>query len=273
MDSSASSSKAVSSLPVSCFIIARDEADRIGRTIDSVSDWVSEVVVVISNPADPTVEESRRHGAHVVFRDWDGYGPQKRFGEENCRENWLLNLDADEVVTPDLADEIRALFATGAPAKPGYYIRLPTVYPGRDRPRPFAHSYNCVRLYDKRKMRYCDSLVHDRVDAGAHRLGQCKAKALHFSYRSIEHLSSKLDAYFSLQAKELRKPLGLTLVRLPFEYPLLFLRDLFIRRHIFGGLLGARIAHVIAWQRTRRLWKLIVARLSSSGADRSRRPS
>ncbi len=87
-------------LPLSVFIIARDEADRIARPIESVIGWVDEVIVIDSGSTDETVAVAEQLGARVIRNDWPGYGPQKRFGEDQCRNDWLLNLDADEEVTP-----------------------------------------------------------------------------------------------------------------------------------------------------------------------------
>ncbi|MEP2437055.1 MAG: glycosyltransferase, partial [Roseibium sp.] len=79
-------------LPISVFIIAKDEADRIGRTITSVRDWVDEVIVIDSGSSDGTVAVAEQLGARVLENAWPGYGPQKRFGEDQCRNDWLLNL-------------------------------------------------------------------------------------------------------------------------------------------------------------------------------------
>ena len=97
-------------LPISCFIIAKNEADRIARTIRSVRSWVDEVIVVDSESADDTVAVARQEGARVVTQPWLGFGGQKRFGEAQCRNDWVFNIDADEVVTRQLQIEITKLF-------------------------------------------------------------------------------------------------------------------------------------------------------------------
>ena len=102
-------------LPISCFIIAKDEADRIGRTIESVQPWVNEVIVVDSGSTDDTMAVAIRAGARAISNAWPGFGQQKRFAEDQCTNDWLLNIDADEVVTPELCREIEALFANGSP--------------------------------------------------------------------------------------------------------------------------------------------------------------
>ena len=130
-------------LPLSVFIIARDEADRIAQTIRSVRDWVDEVIVVDSGSVDATVAVAEAEGARVVFNAWPGYGPQKRFGEDQCRNDWLFNLDADEVVTPGLADEIRALMGSGGHlAADGWRVMIRDVYAHEDEPASWAYGYH-----------------------------------------------------------------------------------------------------------------------------------
>src|SRR5437764_957280 len=98
----------MTTLPISAFIIACNEADRIGRAIASVRGWVDEIIVIDSGSSDDTVKVAQSLGARVLTHAWPGYGLQKRFGEEQCKNRWLLNLDADEEVTPELAQEIQA---------------------------------------------------------------------------------------------------------------------------------------------------------------------
>src|ERR671928_1972393 len=109
-------------LPLSVFIIARNEADRLGATIRAVRELTDDLVVVDSGSTDGTQAVAEALGARVIHNPWPGYGPQKRFAEEQCRHDWLLNLDADEVVPPELAENIRALFAAGEPPLPAYRI-------------------------------------------------------------------------------------------------------------------------------------------------------
>src|SRR5918998_2158533 len=111
-------------LPVSVFIIAKNEADRIGDTIRAVRDLTDDLIVVDSGSTDGTQAVAETLGARVIHNAWPGYGPQKRFAEELCRHPWLLNLDADEVVPPDLAAEIRGLFMDGEPGRQAYRIRI-----------------------------------------------------------------------------------------------------------------------------------------------------
>lgn len=244
---------------LSCFIITRDEGDRIERCIRSIQPAVDEVVVVDSGSSDDTVAKAEALGARVFFRAWDGYGPQKRFAEEQVASDWVLNLDADEVATPELCAELRELMSAEPPFR-AYKLRLVTVYPGQERPRPYADDHNAVRLYDLRVIRYRDSLVHDRPETGDHPVGQLQAPALHFSARSLAHMRAKYESYFALQAKTLKKPAWQLAVRLPFEYPLAFLRSYLGRRNVTGGWTGLQVAHIFAAMRAKRIWLMLKAR-------------
>src|SRR5262245_51055575 len=125
-------------LPLSVFIITLNEADRVGRAIASVKDWAAEVIVIDSGSTDGTQELCRTLGAKVIHHDWPGYGEQKRFGEEQCHESWLLNIDADEIIPEALAAEIKALFANGEPPCAAYSIDMRDMLPGEKTAPPFA---------------------------------------------------------------------------------------------------------------------------------------
>jgi glycosyltransferase involved in cell wall biosynthesis len=243
---------------LSVCIIAKNEAGAIGRCIRAVQGIASDIVVVDSGSTDDTVAIAQSLGARTFHNPWPGYGPQKRFAEDQALHDWILNVDADEAVTPELAKEIRALLSSEPPFA-AYRFHVPTVYPGWSKPRLWADDYNIARLYDRRRVRYANSVVHDRLDLKGAAVGQLRGAAYHYSYRSIAHMIEKLEAYTDLQAKVLKKSaLGLAL-RLPVEYPTVFLRYYLIRRHVTGGLYGLAVSHAIAAARTRRIAKLLSA--------------
>jgi glycosyltransferase involved in cell wall biosynthesis len=244
-------------VPVSCCIITKNEGDRIERCILSVRDIVDEIVVVDSGSEDDTVEKAKALGAKIFVRKWDGFGPQKRYAEECATYNWILNLDADEVATEELAREIAELMRFPETLLPAYRFRQVMVYPGEDRPRLCAESHNYVRLYDRRLVRFRTSRVHDVADTGDHPVGQLKGIALHYSWRNLDHARTKMEYYTDLQTEELTKTrLGLVL-RLPIEYPRLFIKYYILKRHFTGGLTGLRIAHTLAAVRANRVLKLL----------------
>jgi glycosyltransferase involved in cell wall biosynthesis len=242
--------------PLSCTIIARNEADRIGRTIEAARTVADEVLVVDSGSTDDTVAVAERLGARVLRRDWTGYGPQKRFAEEQAAHDWILNLDADEVLSSELQAELRELLTRG-PDKPAWRMRIVNMYAGHARPHPGSQAYEVVRLYDRRVVRYSDSPVHDRVVVGDAPVGRLKGIVLHYAWRSLEHLRAKLEAYADFQVGKVKKPRWQLMARLPFEYPSVFLKYYLLRANALGGLTGLRISHMAAAVRTRRLVKML----------------
>ncbi len=251
--------------PLSCCIITRNEEDRIGDCIRAIAGLVDDIVVIDSGSTDGTVAVAEGLGARVIHHDWPGYGPQKRFSEDCARHEWILNLDADEVVTPELFNEIKALMVVG-PRLNAYRFRIMNVYPGHSRPRLWADYHNYVRLYDRRVVRFRDSKVHDTVDTRDERIGQLRGAVTHFTARSFEHIRAKLDSYTDLQARVLSKPAWTILLRLPIEYPMVFLRYYLMRRHFTGGWDGIRSSHLNAEARFNRLRKILAAQKAAKAA-------
>lgn len=228
-------------LPLSIFIIARDEADRIGTTIRAARDLTDDLVVVDSGSADDTVSVAEALGARVLHRDWEGYGPQKRFAEEQCRHDWMLNLDADEVMPANLSSEIRALFAPeGGPGKDGYRIGIRETFPGEAAPHRLAYTLSPVRLYRRSRGRYNPSPVHDRVDmAEGSEIGALSGILHHFSVRSLGDQIEKLHRYSDQQADDLAaRGIVIPTWRVIFEFQAAFWKAYIGRRHFVRGTYG-----------------------------------
>lgn len=254
-------------LPLSVFVIARDEAVRLPRCLASVA-FADQVVVVDSGSTDGTPDLARAAGAEVHHRDWTGYGPQKAHAESLCRHPWMLNLDADEVASPALVAEIAALFAGGPPAPGAFRLRILTVYPGDAAPRPFADDYRVVRFYHRDAGRYRDHPLFDRVElAAGQRAGQLAGAVLHHPFLSWAHFVTKENRYTSYQAEAAApRPPWVLMLRLPVELPVQFLKFYLVRRHLTGGWKGFFFALAAAFARTLRLAKMLER--SGAGAPR-----
>lgn len=244
-------------LPLSAFIITKNEETRLPRTLDALVGWIGEIVVVDCGSTDSTVSIAKEFGARVAHRDWTGYGPQKLFAEKLCQFDWVLNLDADEVVTPDLQDEIVKLFRGGEPAPAAYRLKILTVYPGQQRPRPFAADYNVVRLYHRAAGSYRDHPVYDRVVTTGPVM-QLRAPVYHYPHASFSHAIEKLNRFSDFRAETTKVRSGAGLIaRLAVEFPFSFLKYYLLRRHCFGGWRGLYFAMVQAFMRTTRIAKML----------------
>jgi glycosyltransferase involved in cell wall biosynthesis len=118
-------------LPLSVSIITLNEEHNLGRCLDSVRSLAAEIVVIDSGSTDRTGDIARQAGAHFEFNTWPGHIAQKNFALHRCSQPWVLCLDADEALSPELAGAIRALFAAGEPVCDGYWVNRRTFYLGR----------------------------------------------------------------------------------------------------------------------------------------------
>ena len=245
-------------IPVSCTIIACNEADRIERTIKSVKGLVDEIVVVDSGSHDGAPELCQRLGARVVHNPWRGFGPQKRFAEDQARNDWILNLDADEWLTDALRAELGDLFSQEPIDCRSFRVRTRLIYPGRETPCLFADDHNCIRVYNyirvynRRATRFRNSATHDEVLPTAS-VAQLRGEIMHQSNRSVAALVRKMLAYAELPAEERGAPKKVGVLRLVCEIPFQFVKYYILRRHIFGGRAGFVYAVTFAFSRWLRL--------------------
>lgn len=238
-------------VPASCYIRTLNEQRCIAQVIAAVRDVVSEIVIVDSGSTDATVAIAQAEGARVVHQDWLGNGRQKRFGEDQCNNDFLLDLDADEVVTPELASEIRALFAAGRqPPHPIYELKLVTVSPVG---KPWWRSGVVYRkkLYDRRVVRAPDHKAWDQFDVPADAsIGRLSGALLHYSFQDLAHLAEKLNRVSSVRAREThqrgRFSVGL---RVLFALPFYFFKHLVLRQLFRAGLYGVAVSGVSAYGR------------------------
>lgn len=246
--------------PLSVFIIAKDEEDRIPDSIKSVIDWVEEVIVIDSGSSDRTVEVSETMGAKVIFNEWSGYGPQKVFGETQCQHPWILNIDADEAVSVGLQAEIKRLFDDHSIENHhAYHIpikistRFATKLPGR-----FAPSNDPIRLYHKHHAGFKDSSIHDSVVLKSldSSIGRLQHIMIHRCFRSYRHAVEKINFYSSMQAEHMwnkgRKP---SKIRILIEPIIAFLKAYTLRRYFLLGIDGFIESVIYAFSRTLRLAK------------------
>jgi glycosyltransferase involved in cell wall biosynthesis len=253
-----------SPLPLSVFIITRNEADRLARTLQAVGPLSDDIVVVDSGSTDGTQALARDQGARVIENvPFPGYGLQKQFAEDACRHPWLLNVDADEVIPADLAAEIRALFSKGDPPADAYRIRIAEIFPGEGAPHRFAYALTPVRLYRRSKGRYNPSPVHDRVDlAPDARVRKLGGTIHHFSVRSLGDQLAKLNRYTDALVADLETRGGrLSTARLMLEFPANFIKAYLGRRHFLRGRYGFMTAMNFAFYRYLRVAKHLERRM------------
>ena len=236
--------------PISCYIRTFNEERMIGRVVEAAYQVAREVVVVDSGSTDQTRAIAEEKGARVVEQPWLGNGLQKRVGEDACNHDWLLDLDADEVVTPELAASIKALFAEGEPPDLAYHLTLMTV-PAFGKPWHDFALANRAKLYDRRRIRMREHKEWDQLDLPkGFSPNVLEGRLAHYSFSDFEHYVAKRNRVSSARARHLTlKPRWVLILRILFGYPVYFARHYFQRGHIKNGVYGFAIAGAAAFGR------------------------
>ena len=241
-------------IPISVFIIAKNEADRIAPIIQAVKDFADEILVIDSNSTDQTQKISLENGAKVFNNDWKGFGQQKIFGENLCRNQWILNIDADEEVSKELSQEIIEIFQNEiAENIAGFRIKIVNKFRFEIKPKKDAYFYNQFRLYRKDLAGFKNSLVHDSVELKSpdnFKILQLKNIIYHQSFRSFNHWIDKINSYSSLQASEaFLKNKNSSYLKVFLSPILAFFKAYFIRRYFIYGLNGLTYSLIFAFSR------------------------
>lgn len=258
--------------PVSAYIRAKNEERMIGDVVRAALQVASEVVVLDSGSTDRTREIAEQAGARVIEGPWLGGGRQKRVAEDACVHDWLLDLDADEIVTPELAQEIRELFGAGEPPEPIYEMKLATSPPVG----AVWSAFNLVerrKLYDRRVIRQPDHPNWDqfKVPPGV-RVGRLNARLIHYSFRDLAQLEDKFNRNSTGRARDTElKPFWFVVLRLLFAKPFYFLNQ-YVRRGLWrAGWYGFAVANIAAHGRWLKDAKMLEIHLRNQEARRGQR--
>jgi glycosyltransferase involved in cell wall biosynthesis len=242
---------------LSVTIITKDEADDIAAALDSVA-WADERIVVDSCSTDGTAAIAERHGARVESREWPGYIAQKNHAASLASHDWILSIDADERVTPELAAEITATLQQ-EPVERGFRIPRVTFHLGRWIRSTDWYPDDQLRLYDRRAAEWTGRYVHEGVTVNG-RVGRLRSELQHYAYRDIaEHLET-IDRYTTAAARQMyehgRRAGLLQVIGHP---PLAFLRNYILKGGITQGVPGLIISVMNAYYvflKFAKLWEL-----------------
>jgi glycosyltransferase involved in cell wall biosynthesis len=226
-------------VPLSVVLITHNAAAQLAECLASVA-FADEVVVVDSGSDDGTVALATRYGARVVAKQWLGFGRQKQFAVEQAAHDWVLCLDADERVSPELAASV--VRALQSPAAPAYRMARRNRFLGRWLRHGEGYPDWSVRLFDRRHARWSDDEVHEKVVCAAApgtRVGTLAGDLLHESGEDLGRYLEKQNRYTALAALDLHRRgrrVGLAVLALS---PLLrFIKFYLLRLGFLDGLPG-----------------------------------
>ncbi|NTV14350.1 MAG: glycosyltransferase family 2 protein [Desulfobulbaceae bacterium] len=183
---------------ISAIIITKNEEANIRACLESLA-WVDEIVVVDSGSSDRTVEICREFSARVYLHDWPGFGIQKNRALAYAGCDWILSIDADERVSPELRGEIQAVIGAEGPS--AYAIPRLSWYCGRFIHHSGWRPDHVLRLFRRGQGRFSEDLVHERVlVTGA--VGRLNNDLIHYSFRDVEQVLNVVNRYSTLGAAQ-----------------------------------------------------------------------
>jgi len=226
--------------PISVVVLTKNEQERIGRSLDSVK-WAEELIVVDDDSQDDTVRIARLYTDKVFSKRMDVEGKHRNWAYAQAGNEWVLSLDADEVVTPELKEEICHVLSNkpqengfGIPRRNyigNYWVRYGGWYPSPQ-----------LKLFRRDKFRYEEVGVHPRAFMDDPR-GELKSDILHYSYRNLSDFFNKLNNQTTWEAKkwlEQNKPMRLG--RFLWRTYDRFMRTYFTRKGYKDGFIGFVVA-------------------------------
>jgi glycosyltransferase involved in cell wall biosynthesis len=185
---------------LSVVIVAKNEAHNITACVQSAS-FADEVLVLDSGSSDDTVAQATAAGARVVSTDWPGYGPQVARGFAMATGDWVLSLDADERITPELRAEIQAAMA--APTHEGYRLPRLSEFCGRFIHHSGWRPDHTLRLARRELAGFTDHFLHAHMTVQG-RTADLKNPLIHYSYPNVGDVLEKLNRYSTGHARDMR---------------------------------------------------------------------
>ncbi len=184
---------------ISAIVRTRNEEANIEECLKSIA-WADEIVVVDSHSTDATLEIARKYTGRIFIRDWPGHIAQSQYATDQTTNTWVLSMDADERVTPELRDEIMALDLENTPNDA---FEMPRLHFFMKRWINHSAWYpDCkIRLFRKDRCRWGGYNPHDEVKVTGSK-GKLKGDLIHYIYRDMEHFAATKNTYSTLTARD-----------------------------------------------------------------------
>ncbi len=187
---------------LSVVIIAQNEERTLRQALSAIKNLATEIIYVDSGSTDSSIKIAESFGACIMHQPWLGYAGQKNFALDQSTGDWILSLDADEIVTPNLRQEILEILKSGVPEDIVGFTMPRLLYIG-DKPVYKGGFYPDaqLRLIRKGKGRFTDRMVHESLNAQG-KIMLLKNHLLHFAYKDLEEFRESLDKYARLSAEQ-----------------------------------------------------------------------
>jgi glycosyltransferase involved in cell wall biosynthesis len=233
--------------PVSVIIPAHNESQHIAAALGSVS-WAAEHIVVDSFSTDDTKAIAEKLGAKVWQRAYTGPADQKNWAIPQATYPWVILLDADERVTPELAEEIQHWLAQTDIPYDAFWIGRQNYFMGKKINYSGWQNDAVVRLIRRDVCRYDDKQVHEEIKTQGIRVSRLRYRLDHFTYKSLDHFLEKMQRYARWSALDHAQKTGsITAYHLLLKPGFRFIKHFVLQRGFLDGLTGLIVSAIMAW--------------------------
>ena len=187
-------------VPLSVVIITKNEELNLPNCLESVK-WAKEIIIVDGYSSDRTIETAKQYTDKIFFREMDIEGRHRNFAYAQAMQPWILSLDADERVSPELAEEIKEVLGRNDPEIAGYAIPIKTFIGKRWIKAAGYYPARKLRMHRKGKFRYEEASVHPRAFLDG-KEKPLRGDILHYGLRDFAHFIEKLNNQTTLEAKK-----------------------------------------------------------------------
>lgn len=226
--------------PLSVIVITKNEAHNIQACLESVQ-WADEIIVVDAESKDETVLLAQKFTQKIFIKPWLGFAAAKQFAIEHTTHNWILWLDADERVLPELAEEINMVLSKN-PSQAAFSVARRAYFLGRWIKHSGWYPGRVPRLFHKQRAKFNSAAVHEGLEINGE-TGMLQHDLLHFTDPNIFHYFAKYNRYTTLAADELfAKGKCAHISDLLFRPVWQFTRMYFLRLGFLDGIQGLLLA-------------------------------
>lgn len=256
---------------LSVIIPCKDEEKNISFCIESILPIADEILVADSGSSDKTMEIARQYGSRIIEREYINSANFKNWAIPQAKYEWVLIVDSDERVSPELANEISDILETDSPEKDGYFIGRRNYLFGKLVKRSGWGTDKVLRLFRRDLAKYKDMRVHSEIIISSGNVGKLKEKFEHYTYWDYFQIMKTYDMYTTWAAEDMRdkgkKP---RFIHLTFTPAWRFFRHYFLQRGFLDGKAGLVVSGLSMYYvflKYAKLWKMTLSQKRPAPTD------